>query len=93
MAKTGYINARVEPELKKNAERVLRRVGVRTSDAVGMFLQQVVLHEGLPFEVRMPNKETRAAMRELDRGGGKKFDSVDALFEDALGKNWRAKVR
>jgi len=40
-----------------------------------------------------PNKETRAAIRELERGGGKRFNSVDELFEDALGKNWRKKVQ
>lgn len=70
MAKTDYINARVESALKKKAERVLRHVGVKTSDAVTMFLQQVVLYEGLPFEVRRPNTGTRRAIRALEAGKG-----------------------
>jgi len=93
MAKTAYVTARVEKKLKTDAEKVLKTVGVRPSDALTMLYRQVVIQQGIPFEVRIPNKETRAAMRELDRGGGKRFDSVDALFEDALGKNWRKKVR
>lgn len=40
-----------------------------------------------------PNEETRAALRELERGGGKSFDTVDALMEDALGKDWRKYAR
>ncbi len=93
MAKTAFVTARVEKKLKTDAEKVLKTVGVKASDAVTMFYRQVVIQQGLPFEVRLPNKETRAAMRELDRGGGKRFDTVDALFEDALGKHWRKKMR
>jgi len=93
MAKTGYINARVESGLKKDAEKVLRRVGVNTSDAVTMFLKQVVLQEGLPFEVRIPNKETRKAIAELEnptkRAKLKRYASTETMFEDVLGKNWR----
>lgn len=84
MAKTAYINARVENELKKNAEKVLKRVGVKTSDAVGMFLQQIVLHEGLPFEVRIPNKETRRAIRALRAGKGKIYKGSTKDIFDAL---------
>ncbi len=40
-----------------------------------------------------PNKETRAALRELEKGGGKRFDNIEGLFQDALGKNWRKKMR
>jgi DNA-damage-inducible protein J len=36
----------------------------------------------LPFEVKVPNAATRRAMAELEQGKGRKFDSVDALFED-----------
>ena len=84
MAKTAYINARVENKLKKNAEKVLKRVGVKTSDAVGMFLQQIVLHEGLPFEVRVPNKETRRAIKALEDGKGKIYKGDTKEIFDAI---------
>ncbi len=66
MSKTGYITARVEPKLKASAARVLSRLGVTTSDAITMFLRQVVLQGGLPFEVRVSNTETRKAIEELE---------------------------
>ena len=84
MAKTGYINARVEPKLKKEAEKVLRSVGVNTSDAVSMFLRQVVLHEGLPFEVRVPNKRMRKAIADLRAGKGKVYKGTATEIFDAI---------
>jgi DNA-damage-inducible protein J len=73
MGKTVTISARIEPELKRGAEDVLRKLGVGTTDAIAMFLSQVVLRQGLPFEVRIPNAQTRAAIRELAAGGGERF--------------------
>lgn len=84
MAKTGYINARVENELKKKAERVLRHVGVKPSDAITMFLRQIVLHEGLPFEVRKPNKETRRAIKALEAGKGKIYKGDTKEIFDSI---------
>jgi len=86
MAKTGYINARVEPKLKKEAEKVLRSVGVNTSDAVSMFLRQVVLQEGLPFEVRVPNKRMRKAIADLRAGKGKVYTGNTKDIFDTLEK-------
>ena len=65
-AKTGYINARVEPKLKKSAEAVFDKIGLSTTDAVTIFLKQVVAQKGMPFAVNVPNRETIKAMRELD---------------------------
>jgi DNA-damage-inducible protein J len=76
MAKDAYINTRVDKDLKAKAEKVLSRVGVSTSDAITMLLHQIVLRKGLPFEVRIPNRETVAAMAELDNGGGERFDGT-----------------
>jgi DNA-damage-inducible protein J len=89
MAKTGYITARVEPKLKARAGRVLARVGVSTTDAITMFLNQVVLHDGLPFDVRLPNAETREAVDELEAGGGKRFEGETTELFDHLRGNQR----
>ena len=66
MSKTGYVTARIEPKLKASAGRVLMKLGVSTTDAITMFFRQVVLQGGLPFEVRVPNVETRKAIEELE---------------------------
>lgn len=70
MSKDAYINVRIDRRLKTQAEKVLRAVGVSTSDVITMLLRQVVLTKGVPFDVRVPNKETLDAMAELDSGGG-----------------------
>jgi DNA-damage-inducible protein J len=82
LGKTAYITARIEPKLKAQAGRVLAKVGVSTTDAITMFMRQVVLHEGLPFEVRLPNTRTRKAIDELEAGGGEVFHgSTSELLE------------
>ena len=68
MPKTAMIRARVEPKLKKNAETVLRRVGLTPTEAVRLFYRQVTLHGGLPFAVRIPNAQTRKAMSDALKG-------------------------
>ena len=85
MGKTGYITARVEPKLKASAGKVLNKVGVSTSDAITMFLRQVVLQGGLPFEVRVPNAETKKAIEELESGGGEiARGSTKEIFDEVL---------
>src|SRR6202047_2017162 len=68
MGKTAYITARIEPKLKARAGRVLAKRGVSTTDAITMFLREVVLQDGLPFEARLPNRETRKAIDEMEAG-------------------------
>ncbi len=57
MARTSNVFARVEPEIKEQAERVLEQLGIPMSNAVGMFLRQVVLQRGIPFEMKLPARE------------------------------------
>lgn len=66
MAKTAMVIARVEPELKKDTEKVLKRLGISITEAVNLFLSQVRLQKGLPFDVKIPNKTTLKAMRDAD---------------------------
>lgn len=88
MSKTETLHIRVEPELKANVEATLNQLGLTTADAVNMFLKQITLTGGLPFEVKLPryNAETEAAMKESDdilKGKtGAKPQSVDGFFKD-----------
>lgn len=54
MAKTANVFARVEPEVKEQAEEILSLLGISMSNAVGIFLKQIVLQNGMPFEVKLP---------------------------------------
>jgi DNA-damage-inducible protein J len=91
--RTSYISARIEPKLKASASRVLGEVGLSPSDAITLFFRQVVLHQGLPFEMRIPNTATRKAIREARDPKAKKFtaNSAEEMFEQILGKDWRKK--
>ena len=64
MAKTEMIRARVEPDLKVQAERVLRELGLSATEAITLFYKQVVLRQGVPFDVSIPNAETVEALRQ-----------------------------
>lgn len=68
MSKTATIRARVQPELKNKAEYVFRKLGLSTTQAITLFYKQVELRGGLPFEVAIPNKNTRRTFTNTDAG-------------------------
>ena len=82
MSKTDRIEARIEPELKHAAESVFSQLGMSPSDAVRLFYKQVELCQGLPFEVRIPNTETLAAMREIEKHPERlqRYRTVEKMF-------------
>jgi len=43
------IHARIDPRLKKSAERVFKQIGISTTEAIRLFLKQVELHRGFLF--------------------------------------------
>ena len=80
MAKTAMIRARVEPELKRQAEEYFSALGMSTTEAITLFYKQVTVHHGLPFEVRIPNDETIEALRQArDREGLEEYSSLEDL--------------
>jgi DNA-damage-inducible protein J len=82
MAKTAMVQARIEPELKSEVEKILRTLGLNTTYAIGVFFRQIKLNKGIPFAVEIPNKETRKAIAEARAGKGKKFNSTKELFDE-----------
>lgn len=57
MAKSANLYARIEPDLKEQAETILSALGIPASNAITMFYRQVVLQKGLPFEVKLPTAQ------------------------------------
>ena len=66
MAKTTSIFARVEPEIKEQAEMVLNKLGIPMSSAINIFLRQVVIQNGLPFDVKIKQNKP-LALEDLTR--------------------------
>lgn len=54
-AKSANLYARIEPEVKEQAEGILSALGIPASNAINMFYKQIILQRGLPFEVKMPS--------------------------------------
>jgi len=65
MAKTAYVNVRVEEEDKTKAEEILNELGINTSTAIDMFLKQIILNDGLPFDVKIPKIDFHKYATEL----------------------------
>lgn len=89
MAKTDTLHIRVEPDVRKNVESTLNQLGLSTTEAINIFLHQVILTGGLPFDVRLPryNAQTEAAMqeaRDIARGKvpAKGYASAKELFKE-----------
>lgn len=53
--RTANIYTRVDPDTKEQAELILTQLGIPMSNAIGMFLKQVVIHRGIPFEMKLPS--------------------------------------
>ncbi len=84
MATNDTVQARVSAELKAQAEAVFASMGLKTSDAIRLFLQQSVNIGGLPFQpkAKVPNVETLEAMKEIENGQGTRYKDADAMFKD-----------
>lgn len=54
MAKSANLYARIEPEVKEQAESILASLGIPASNAINMLYKQIILQRGLPFEVKLP---------------------------------------
>lgn len=89
MNKTSMIHIRVQPEIKKEAEEILNNLGMTTTEAVNIYLRQIILHCGLPFSVRTPkfNDDMLESISEADDmikhpEKYKSYDSVEKFMED-----------
>lgn len=80
--KTATVRARIEPQLKHDAEQVLMSLGFSFSDAIEIFLRQVKLNRGIPFEIRLPNEVTLKTFEDTDKGRNlTRHKSAKTMFE------------
>ena len=79
MTKNTNINVRTTEDIKKSAEVILNGLGLNISSAINLFLKQVINYRGIPFDLRLPNKETLHAMDEIKNN--RKLESTDTVEE------------
>ncbi len=83
MARTATIQARVDPEIKSKAQRIFNTLNISMSEAISMYLTQVTLHKGIPFDVKIPNELTEATLRKSEEGKElNQVRNVDELFRE-----------
>jgi len=93
MANTSPVYARINTQLKENAEAVMEKLGISPSNAIQMLYSQIVLLQGMPFEIKMPERKpvdiSSLSRAELDAELLKGIDSLrsgKALTEDEVEK-------
>jgi DNA-damage-inducible protein J len=74
------IHVRVDQKLKTEATDTLDKMGLSLSDAVRLLLTRIAAEKALPFEVRVPNAQTVAAMQAGDRGEVTKASNIKAMM-------------
>lgn len=90
MAKTETVRASVDPELKREAERIFSALGLSPTEAITLFYKAIPLfyellesHRALSPESEIPNAETREAIRQTRSGEGlSEYAGVDELLAD-----------
>ena len=95
MANTNVVYARIDTNLKENAESILSQLGISPSSAIQMLYSQIVLQKGMPFELRLPakkplalgnmskedlNLELQKGIDSLNDGKSYSSDEVDSCF-------------
>ena len=81
ISKKETTSLKLDVEAKNRAKEVLKELGLTMGEAVNIFLTQVALHKGLPFEVKIPNKTTLKAMKEAKENIGESLTLEEFLNE------------
>ena len=89
MAKTSSMHIRVEPKVKKEVESILKTLGMTTTEAINIYLRQIILNSGIPFEIKTPqfSNEMLEAIdeaKEMEKHpeNYKSFNTVEEFMED-----------
>ena len=73
---------KLDVETKAKAKEIFKELGITMGEAVHMFLSQVTLHKGLPFEVKIPNDETKKAIEEARQGINMESVSLEEMIAE-----------
>lgn len=64
--KATVVRARIDEQLKREVENVLGELGLSISEAISLFMAQIRLHRGIPFDIRVPTEETLETFQDTD---------------------------
>ena len=81
--KTDVVRARISTKTKKDAESILKRLGVSHSTFINMSYRAVVENKGIPLSLHIPNAETAKVLRSAKQGKYTKVTDFDGLLKSA----------
>ena len=73
---------KLDKEIKESAKKIFKELGLTMGEAVNIFLNQVTLHKGLPFEVKIPNEDTKKAINDARKGINMQTTSLEDMIKD-----------
>lgn len=82
MSTSSMVHIRVDRKVKAKAAKTLASMGLTVSDAVRLLLTRVASEQALPFEVRVPNRDTQKAMEAGERGEVSRARTVAEMMAD-----------
>lgn len=82
MALNSVVRARIDEEVKKNAEEIFDDIGITTSQAINIFFKKVIRERGIPFELKLPTKRLENSIKEAKSNQTVKYSSIDEMMED-----------
>jgi len=77
IAKETYVRARIDEDLKNDAEFILQQLGMSTAQAIRIFLSQVRLKKGIPFNLRLEGDNSDILM-----SAEKRSATLDSFYDD-----------
>ena len=99
MANTTAVYARIDTDLKENAESILSKLGITPASAIQMLYIQIVLRQGMPFELKLPTPapvaigslskeqldiELQKGVDSLKNGNGINADEIDKQLSNII---------
>jgi len=80
---TTTIQARIDSESKEQAKKILDFLGLSMSEAITLYLRQIILRRGIPFEIEIPSELTAKVLSGSRKGRGlRKAANIDDLFKE-----------
>jgi DNA-damage-inducible protein J len=80
MIKQARVEARVESSLKERVCAILSKLDISESDAIRLYYRQIAINKGIPFELKVPNKETVKALDEVKKAKLREYKDFDAYL-------------
>ncbi len=73
---------KLDPTVKQEAQEIFAQLGLTLGEAVNLFLNQVRLKRGIPFEIKIPNEVTKQVMRDIQTGINVEGTTLDDLVKE-----------